>query len=334
MRPTVVVTHRVHPEILELLETACQVIANQSRTTLPRTEILQRCREAQGLMAFMPDCIDADFLQQCPQLKVIGAALKGYDNFAVEACTTSGVWLTIVPDLLTAPTAELAIALLLGLIRKLRDADAYVRLGNFQGWLPIFYGAGLAGRQIGLLGMGAIGKAIARRLAGFDAKLNYFDQVQLEGREEQRLDLHYQSFDDLLSTNDYLLCSVPLTTATRQLIGEQTLQKIKPGAFLVNIGRGSVVDECAVATALTDDRLAGYAADVFSFEDWALTERPVAIPPELLSHPERTLLTPHLGSAVAAVRRDIELCAAQNILTALRNETPMHAINQPHQRKP
>lgn len=323
-----VVTHWVHPGVLELLETDCQVISNQTRETLPRTEVLQYCRDAQGLMAFMPDCIDGNFLKQCPDLKVIGAALKGYDNIDKDACSERGIWLSTVPDLLTAPTAELAVALLLGLIRKLREGDTYVRSGCFQGWLPTFYGAGLAGSKIGLLGMGAIGKAIAQRLAGFEASLRYFDPVRLAAEDAQQRGLHYQSFETLFRENDYLLCSVPLTSSTRQLISSRALQQIKPGAFLVNIGRGSVVDESAVAAALNAGRLAGYAADVFAFEDWALTERPLTIPPELLSHPH-TLFTPHLGSAVDLLRRDIALCAAQNILTGLHNGTPLHAVNRP-----
>lgn len=328
-QPKVVISHWVHPEVIARLETACRVMANPSRRTLPREEILARCRDAAGLLAFMPDHIDAAFLEQCPQLRVIGAALKGYDNFDVAACSARGVWLSIVPDLLTAPTAELAVTLLLGLIRKLRGGDEYVRSGFFEGWQPLFYGAGLTGSRIGLLGMGAVGRAIARRLAGFEAQLCYFDPRRLSPEEERNLTLAYLPQAELLGTCDHLLCSVPLTAQTQHLLDTEALRQLKPGAFLVNIGRGSVIDEQAVAAALKEGRLAGYAADVFAFEDWALAERPRAIPPALLAETERTLFTPHLGSAVDAVRLEVALFAAEAILAALRGEVPPGTVNQP-----
>jgi phosphonate dehydrogenase len=131
--------------------------------TLPREEIRRRVGTADAMMAFMPDWVDADFLAACPQMKVIGAALKGYDNFDVAACTARGIWLSIVPDLLTVPTAELAIGLTIGLTRKMIQADARVRCGKFAGWRPEFFGLGIAGSAIGILGMGAIGQAIAER---------------------------------------------------------------------------------------------------------------------------------------------------------------------------
>ncbi|PKM05889.1 MAG: hypothetical protein CVV17_02765, partial [Gammaproteobacteria bacterium HGW-Gammaproteobacteria-7] len=154
MLPKLVITHRVHDEILQLLAPHCELMTNQTDSTLTREEILRRCRDAQAMMAFMPDRVDAEFLQACPELRVVGCALKGFDNFDVDACTARGVWLTFVPDLLTVPTAELAIGLAVGLGRHLRAADAFVRSGEFQGWQPQFYGTGLDNATVGILGMG------------------------------------------------------------------------------------------------------------------------------------------------------------------------------------
>ncbi len=151
MLPKLVITHRVHDEILQLLAPHCELVTNQTDSTLTREEILRRCRDAQAMMAFMPDRVDADFLQACPELRVVGCALKGFDNFDVDACTARGVWLTFVPDLLTVPTAELAIGLAVGLGRHLRAADAFVRSGEFQGWQPQFYGTGLDNATVGIL---------------------------------------------------------------------------------------------------------------------------------------------------------------------------------------
>jgi phosphonate dehydrogenase len=318
MAPKVVVTHWVHPEVLDYLAPHCTLVPNQSRETLPRAEVLRRAADAEGLMAFMPDRVGAEFLAACPQLKVIGAALKGYDNLDAEACAAAGVALAIVPDLLTAPTAELAVTLLLALIRKVRAGDALVRSGRFAGWRPVLYGSSLAGSSVGLVGMGAIGRAVARRLAGFEVAHRYYaDPRPLAPEQEAVLGLEWRELPELVAACDHLVVSVPLATGTRHLFDHELLSRVKPGAFLVNVGRGSVLDEAAIADVLQSGRLAGFAADVFAFEDWALPERPAAIHSDLFVFPERTLFTPHLGSAVDVVRRDIALAAAESILAGL-----------------
>jgi len=164
MKPKVVITHWVHPEVIEFLNQYYEVLPNLTRETLPREEIIRRTRDAEAIMVFMPDHIDADFLDACPKLKIIAAALKGYDNFDIDACTKHGVWFTIVQDLLTIPTAELTIGLLIALSRKILLGDRYIRSGKFRGWRPMFYGTGLNGSTVGIIGMGAVGKAIAKML--------------------------------------------------------------------------------------------------------------------------------------------------------------------------
>ncbi|HAS75684.1 MAG TPA: hydroxyacid dehydrogenase, partial [Marinobacter adhaerens] len=164
MKPRVVITHRVHDEVLAALEPHCELVTNQSNRTLPPDSVKARVATADAVMAFMPDRIGDEFLADCPNLKIVGAALKGYDNFDVDACTRHGVWLSFVPDLLTVPTAELTIGLTVGLTRQVKAADEFVRSGEFRGWQPKFYGLGIEGATIGIVGMGAIGKAIAVRL--------------------------------------------------------------------------------------------------------------------------------------------------------------------------
>jgi phosphonate dehydrogenase len=330
MRPRVVITEWVHPEVIELLQKDCDVVPNITRETLPREELLHRASRAQAIMAFMTDRIDEAFLSFCPDLTVVGAALKGYDNFDVDACSRRGIWFTIVPDLLTVPTAELAICLLIGLGRRVLEGDRIVRSGAFNGWRPKLYGTGLASRTVGIIGMGAVGQAIARRLAKFDmGAVTYNDPVRLPRETEDALRLTPTSFEEVLATSDYVLPLTPLTPATRHLIGSREIAMMKRGSYLVNVCRGSVVDEQAVAEALADGHLAGYAADVFEFEDWALDDRPRMIEPELLAGDARTLLTPHIGSAVDDIRREIAMQAAQNILQALKGEIPAGALNAP-----
>ena len=198
MKPKVVLTHWVHPEIIELLSASADVIPNTTRETLPRSEVIARAKDADALMAFMPDSIDSAFLEECPKLRVIGAALKGYDNFDVNACTRHGVWLTIVPDLLTIPTAELTIGLLLGLTRHMLEGDRQIRSGHFQGWRPTLYGSGLTGKTLGIIGMGAVGRAIAQRLAGFEMNLLYCDPIPLNAEQEKAWHVQRVTLDELL----------------------------------------------------------------------------------------------------------------------------------------
>jgi phosphonate dehydrogenase len=328
-KPRVVITHWVHPEVIQLLSQECEVIPNESRQSLSREEILRRCQRAKGLMVFMPDTVDASFLEACPELQVVAAALKGYDNFDVEACTRRGVWFTIVPDLLSEPTAELALGLLLGLSRNLLAGDRLVRSGEFTGWRPWLYGTKLAGKTLGIVGMGGVGQVLARRLLGFDLQVVYCDPQPLPQEREKAFKLTRLPFLEMLKASDFLVLAVPLNPSTFHLIAADTLRLMKPGSFLINICRGSVVDEEAVAAALASGHLGGYAADVFEFEDWARTDRPREIPERLRENTGQTLFTPHLGSAVDEVRRDIALEAAHNILQAVRGEKPRGAINQP-----
>ncbi|MGE0156464.1 MAG: phosphonate dehydrogenase [Geobacter sp.] len=332
MKPKVVITQRVHQEVLDLLSSSCEVVANMTTEPWPPEQLRAMCRDAKGVMVFMPDSIDGDFLDNCPELEVVGAALKGYDNFDVQACTDRGIWFTNVPDLLTIPTAELTVGLMIGLSRHMQEGDRFVRSGRFQGWRPHLYGTGLAGSTVGIVGMGAVGRATARCLQGFSANLIYYDQQPLLPEKEQELSLTLRPFEKLLEESDFTVVILPLTEKTYQMIDKTAISRMKEGGFLVNTGRGSVVDEEAVVEALASGRLAGYAADVFVMEDWAWSERSTVIPTELLKNQSQTFLTPHLGSAVNTVRLDIAMEAAENILQALAGDTPQGALNQPKAR--
>ncbi len=326
----VVITHWVHPEVIEFLSQSCEVIPNTTRETLPREEILERTMDAHAIMVFMPDTVDEDFLSNCPDLKIVACALKGYDNFDVDACTRHGVWLTIVPDLLTTPTAELTIGLLIGLTRRMLEGDYFIRSGKFKGWRPELYGTGLAGHTLGIIGMGSVGQAIARRLAGYEMNVFYSDPVPLSKEKEKAYGLTRVSFEELLACSDFVAPMVLLKPETMHLINATTIARMKPGSFLINTCRGSVVDEQAVVDALASGHLAGYAADVFEMEDWARPNRPRSIPQALLDNVSQTFFTPHLGSAVDNVRREIAMEAARNILQTLDGRTPQGAVNKPN----
>lgn len=325
MKSKVVITHRVQAEVIKLLEGSFEVVDNQTSETLPRKEIMRRAAGARAIIVFMPDRIDEEFLNACPKLKIVSGALKGYDNIDVEACTRSGVWVTVCEDLLTVPTAELLVGLLIGVARRVVEGDRRVR-GGHNGWRPELYGKGLYGSTVGLIGMGKIGRVLARFLGPFEARILYADSRRLDPDEEHALGAKPVALEELLAESDFLVPLVHLKEDTLHLIGYEALSKTKPGAFLVNVSRGSVVDERAVAGALSSGHLAGYAADVFEMEDRARAERPREILAELLEHP-RTLLTPHLGSAVEEVRLRIEIEAARNVLRELEGEVPEGTVN-------
>jgi phosphonate dehydrogenase len=327
-RSKVVITHRVHEPVKELLGRECDVVVNEDVETWPRQKLLEVSRDADALLVFMPDLIDEALLAACPKLRVIAAALKGFDNIDVAACTRRGIWVAIVPDLLSAPTAELALALTLGLTRNVLPGDRRVRSGEFKGWRPVLYGGGVVGRTLGIVGMGKLGQAFVKLLSGFSARVLYYDPVALSPVHEAILGAARTSFDQLLAQCDVIVVLAPLTESTLHMINAESLGKMKPGAYLVNVGRGSVVDEQAVAQALASGRLAGYAADVFEMEDWARPDHPASVEPALLDG-GHTLFTPHLGSAVKSVRLEIELAAAHSILQVLRGQRPQGAINDP-----
>ena len=190
-------------------------------------------------------------------------------------------------------------------------------------------GPGLADSYVGIVGMGSLGKAVAKRLSAFESRLLYYDPVQLSPNEEQELSVISLSFHDLLAIGDFVVLAVPLNADTLGLVDATALACMKPGSYLINPARGSVVDEIAVANSLISGHLGGYAADVFEMEDWARADRLSRIPQKLLDLSDRTFFTPHLGSAVEAARREIAMEAARNIVDALRGKRPRAAINDP-----
>jgi phosphonate dehydrogenase len=325
----IAVTHWVHDEVLELLRAHGELAANPLRTSPDRGELLDRASQADALMAFMPDRIDEDLLSRCPRLKIVAGAFKGADNVDLGACTRRGIWVSIVPDLLTGPTAELALGLLLALIRKVVPGDAHVRSATFTGWRPILYGGTLQAKSVGILGMGLLGQAVAKRLRGFDVDLRYTDVRRLDEDRERELGARQASFEELLAVSDALILAAPLTPQTFHKLDRAALAALRPWAVVVNVGRGSVVEETAVADALSRGALGGYAADVFEMEDLSRADRPREIPEMLLRFADRTVFTPHLGSAVDAIRREIGLAAARNIVDVLEGRPPRDGINRP-----
>ena len=326
-KPTIVLTSYVHQHVYRQLRGHANIIIPQWPLPLEGAKLFEALHQAVAVMVFMHDRVDQSWLDAAPHLGLVAGALKGYDNIDVQACTHSNVWVSIVHDLLTEPTAELTIGLMISLGRSIQQGDQLIRSGKFTGWRPQFFGKGIANTTVGLLGFGAIGKAIAQKLCGFGCDMLCWDQNQIPNDQQKQLNITQTNFDNLLCQSDWIISCLPLNDQTQHLINSQTLKLVKPDAMLINPSRGSVVDESAVANALVNEQLAGYAADVFEMEDWARTDRPHVITQQLLDCKKQTVLTPHLGSAVDLIRQQIEMQAANNIIDFLHARPPRGKIN-------
>ena len=302
-RPKIVVTNRIFQKRSLCFPRHGEVDLNTSNEPWSGGQVRARCADAVAIMAFMTDRLDASFVEACPNLKIIGGALKGADNIDVSAAERRGVWVTNVPDLLTVPTAELAIGLMLAAAGTSWPGIAKSDCMGSQDGGPNSTVRESPVRPFSLLGLAAIGQALARRLAAFDCHILACDtRAKPEGMPFQGVTM--VPFEHGLAQADFAVLAIPLSPETIHIINAGSLQKMKPGAFLVNVARGSLVDEAAVAKAIEAGHLGGYAADVFECEDWARDGHPASIHRGLAAG-AGNCLTPHIGSAVRPVRREI-----------------------------
>jgi lactate dehydrogenase-like 2-hydroxyacid dehydrogenase len=328
-KPLVYYTIRVPSEGLDLLKPYCEVVENEGQENLSKEDIILGAREAHALCCSVSDLIDEEIIISCPQLRIIAIFARGYDNIDVEAATRRGIWVTQVDELLTEPTADLTWALLLALARKLIPADSWVRSGKFVGWIhpAPFWGSNVFGKTLGIIGMGDLGKAIARRASGFNMAVLYHQRRRLALESEKLLNLRYASRDDIFRKSDFICIAAPLTTETFHQIAAQQLSLMKPTACLINTARGSMVQEESVAKALEEKKIAGYGADVFEMEDKQFPFSPPYVNQYLIDHPNCTVLTPHLGAAILETRIEMAKMQALNVLQALKGERPVGAVD-------
>ena len=318
-RPTVLVTKRLPSAALARLDEACEVDLNDRDTFLTHDELVARVRGKQGLIALLPDTVDRAVLEAgLPDLKVVSAVAVGINNIDVKTAGELGVVVTNTPDVLTESTADLTWALILGIMRRVTEGDRLVRRGGWKAWaFDFMLGTELRGKQLGIVGFGRIGRAVAARAAAFGVRVAYLARhagpPRLEGAEPM-------PFDKLLSTSDIVSLHCPLTPDTRHLINQTALARMKRSAYLVNASRGPVVDEAALAWALKNRLIAGAGLDVYEDEPEVL--------PELLAL-ENVLLSPHLGSATSETRTAMADLAARNIVAVLTGQQPLTPVAPP-----
>ena len=326
-RARVFVAQWMPPAGVDLLRAHCELDEALSLGPLPRAEFLARCARADALIAFVSDYVDAPVIDSSPSLRFVASFGKGFDNIDVAACTRRGILVTINPEALTESTADLALGLVLAVRRNVVAGDRHVRSGRFRGWHPRdLLGREFHGTELGIIGFGAIGQAIARRATAFGVQVSYFDPVR-RPEIERDLRVDYRDFGDLLARADTLVVAADLRPDNRHMIGRDAIGRMKPGAVLVNIGRGSLADEAAVAEALGTGALGGFAADVFEFEDESIPDRPRSIHADLLARLDATVFTPHIGTGTVEARDRLAIATAGQLLSALRGELPSGAVN-------
>jgi lactate dehydrogenase-like 2-hydroxyacid dehydrogenase len=326
-RPLVFVAQWMPAAGVDRLREHCDLDESGSLGPMPRDEFRARASRADALIAFVSDHVDARLIDDAPSLRVVASFGKGFDNIDVAACTHRGVLVTINPEALTESTADLALGLILAARRNLVAGDRQVRSGRFRGWHPKdLLGREFQGSALGIVGFGAIGRAIARRALAFGVRVSYFDPVR-RPEFESGSGVDYREFDDLLARSDTVVLAADLRPENRHLIGCEAIGRMKRDALLVNVGRGSLVDEAAVAEALDRGALGGYAADVFEFEDESIPDRPRSIHPDLVARADDTVFTPHIGTGTVEARERLAISTADQLLSALRGEAPSGAVN-------
>jgi glyoxylate reductase len=315
----VLVTGNLPDAEIDRIEREHRVQVHRRDCPMERGAVLDSIGDKQGLLSMITDRVDAELLDRAPELRIIANFGVGYNNIDVTAATRRGIMVTNTPGVLTDATADLTMALMLAVARRVVEGDQRTRQGRFRFWAPFhFLGHEITGKTLGIVGMGRIGRAVARRAAGFDMRVLYHNRNPLAEEEARALQVHYADLKTLLQAADFISLHTPLTPRTRHLIGSRELAWMKSDAFIINTARGAVIDEQALVAALEQGRIAGAGLDVYENEP-ALTSG--------LERLDNVVLLPHVGSATVETRRRMAAMAVDNLLAGLQGRTPPNCVN-------
>jgi len=317
-RPRVVVTGRIPEAGLACLREFGDLWAWDGDGPVPTDLRDEQLAAADAVVTLLTDRVDDDFLAAAPQVKIVANVAVGYNNIDVAACERRGIVVTNTPDVLTDATADLAMALILMVTRRLGEGERLVRSGEPWEWdMFMMLGAGIQGRRLGIVGMGAIGQALAARAKAFGMTIAYHNRSRVDGETERRLGARHKPFDELLASSDVVSINCPYTPATHHLIDVEALGVMKPTAYIVNTARGPIVDEAALVDALRSGTIAGAGLDVFEHEP--------QVHPGLLDL-DNAVLVPHLGSATVETRGAMAVLAARNVVEVLTGRQPITPV--------
>jgi len=319
-KPPILVARRIFPEVIDRLSQHFEVTHNQADETWSRETLLARLQGQAGAFTTGGERIDAALLAACPQLKICANMAVGFNNFDLRAMTAAGVLGTNTPDVLTETTADFGFALLMATARRMAESEHFLRAGQWGKWsIDLFAGTEVHGSTLGILGMGRIGQGIARRGAhGFGMKVIYHNRSRLSPELEAECKATYVGKEQLLREADHLVLVLPYTPESHHAIGAAEIARMKPTATLVNIARGGIVDDAALAQALRERRIAAAGLDVFEGEP--------QVHPDLLAVPN-VVLTPHIASATVPTRLAMARLAADNLIGFLVEGRPLTPLN-------
>ncbi len=324
-KPRLFVTRQLPGDALGRLGEYYDVSVWEKYQAPPYEVLLEEARRSDALVTLLTDRVDCNLISSSPRLRIVAQYAVGYDNIDLDCATRHGVYVTNTPGVLTEATAELTWALILAAARRIVEADRFVRSGEWfktgTGWHPMMLlGVELYGKTLGIIGMGRIGRAVARRAQGFGMRVIYYDKKRLPPEEESRLNATYTPLERLLEEADVISIHTPLTPETENLINRERLARVKKGAILVNTARGRIVDLDALVEALREGRLAAAGLDVFPQEP---------LPPD---HPitklDNVVLAPHIGSATWETRTRMADLVAENLIAFYKGQVPPTLVNR------
>ena len=315
----ILVTGNLPAEVMDPLREKYEVEAHAEDRPMERQQLLSRIGDRDGLLCMITDAVDEELLGRAPRLKMIANMGVGYNHIDIAAATRRGIPVSNTPGVLTDATADLAFTLILAVARRVVEGDRRVREGKFKLWAPfLFLGREVSGKTLGIVGFGRIGRAVARRAAGFGMRVLYHNRSRLTPAEERESPAEYADLNTLLAQADFVSLHVPLSGETRHLIGAAELSRMKPTAYLINTARGPVVDEVALLATLQRGMIAGAGLDVYENEP--------ALTPGLADLPNVVLL-PHVGSATLETRTAMAAMAARNLIAGLDGQRPPNLVN-------
>lgn len=319
MKPQVYITRKIPDQVIQELEKQCSVrLWEEVDLPVPREILEKEIEQADGLFCLLTDTIDASLLERAPHLKVISNMAVGYNNIDIQSAKEKGIIVTNTPGVLTETTADLTFALLMATARRVVEASDYLRKGHWETWSPMLLtGQDVYGATLGIIGMGRIGAALAKRAKGFDMNILYYNRTRKPDLEDE-LKLTYVEFDQLLEKSDYVCVMTPFTPETKDLIRARELSFMKKTSILINTARGGIVNEDDLYEALKEGRIWGAGLDVFEQE-------PVSLDHPLLTLPNVVTL-PHIGSASIQTRLKMAHLAAENLLLVLNDQKPKYIV--------
>lgn len=312
----VFITYKIPESGINLLKEKFDVDVYEGERFLTKQEMMERVKDADAVVTQLRDPVDKEFIDAGKKLKIIANYAVGFNNIDVEYAKQKGIYVTNTPDVLTEATADIAWALILAVARKIIPADKFTREGKFEGWKPnLFLGYEIYGKTLGIIGMGRIGKAVARRAMGFGMKIIYHNRKRVE--DDYKYNAKYVDLETLLKESDYISINAPLTNETYHLLNKERLSLLKKNAILVNTARGPIIDEKALYELLKDGKIAGAGFDVYENE------------PEItkgLEKLDNVVLLPHIGSATYETREKMSIMVAENIIDALEGKIPRNLV--------